>query len=71
MNTYNVSYGYPTSQLATRAGFSSAGCYALTVDGKITGFSDKSAALDAGRATGFEPSRWSIDHPSNAHINTK
>lgn len=70
MTTYNVSYGYPSSQLATRAGFAGTGCYALTVEGKITGFADKTAALDAGRATGLEPSRWSIDHPLNAHLSS-
>lgn len=71
MKTYNVSYGYPSSQLARRAGFGKEGCYALTDgEGKITGFTLKEDAIRAGKNTCLEPNRWSIDHPANANLSS-
>lgn len=68
---YDLGYAYPTSINAALVGRSKTGAYTIKTDGQFEGFDSREQAksrIDELRAQGFEPDRWSLDHPKNAHL---
>ena len=63
---HKISYAYPSSQNAGKAGLKSGG-WCLEVGGKLTGHASYSVAVAAIPA-GSKPDRWSADHPANARF---
>jgi len=69
---YEISYAYPSSLTAAAVGRSKEGAYVLTDSGALLrGFDSFAQALvyaELLKSDGFTPSRWSLDHPKNAHL---
>lgn len=65
---HEITYAYPTSVDAVRAGFAKDGCYTLKAGEMFKGFKVLDGAKIAALQAGTSPGRWSIDHPANARF---
>ena len=61
---HELSYAYPSSPHACKAGMTAEGCYMVIFADRGLAFLTLAAAAKAGTA----PGRWSIDHPLNKQI---
>ena len=63
-----ISYAFPYSRSAVKRGFGNRGCYMVAERGRTIAVADYHQAVLEASKLGTVPGRWSIDHPSNAHL---
>jgi hypothetical protein len=65
---HTICYAYRSSPKAEQLGMGLSGCHVVETKHLIKGYPSLQVALDAAKAAGTAPTRWSIDHPKNSHL---
>lgn len=65
---HEISYAYPTSPNAAKAGFAQTGCFVYQSGEAFHGLSTFGDAKTFALIAGTTPGRWSLDHPKNARM---
>lgn len=66
LGEHAIVYAYPGSPSAKAVGRDREGAYCVKAGKKITGYASYAEAVEAAKALGTTPWRWSMDHPLNA-----